>query len=168
MLESAGVTLLVASIIFFVYYRRFRRSFGPQNISRPRLVFRAAVLSLFAAVLLVSPLTPSGAALGGITLGCLLSAMGLRFTTFGYAKGTHHYTPSSYVGVAVVALLLGRLTARGFRIGGALSAPALDDAPRISFDAIPLFQGSVTRGLLFVLLAYYITYYFGLLLRSRN
>ena len=167
MLENAGVTLLVASIIFFVYYRRIRRSFGRQKISRPRLGFRVAVLSLFAAVLLLSPLTSSLPAIGGITLGCLLATFGLRLTTFEYVEGAHHYTPSSYIGIVVVALLLGRLVARGFRIGGAMSAPALAEASRISFDAIPLFQGSLTRGLLFVLIAYYVTYYFGLLLRSR-
>jgi hypothetical protein len=61
--------LVMAAVMIWAMYRRVRRSFGPQRVQPGRLVFRAGILFLVGAALLIFALhDPSlyGSLVGGL------------------------------------------------------------------------------------------------------
>ena len=160
-LAPAGFAVLVA----LMYYRRFRRLFGRQPVQPARMKFRIVFLLFVGALLLaraVLELEAGLAVAAGLGGGVALAWLGLRLTTFETTPQGRFYTPHGGIGLALSALLLGRLAYRLFVI-----APVLQDAHQAGMNPFAAFQRSpLTLAIFAVLIGYYVTYYVGVLLRS--
>lgn len=160
-LAPAGFAVLIA----LMYYRRLRRLFGRQPVQPMRMKFRIAILLLVGALLLLrGALGPQGglAAVAGLGGGIALAWLGLRLTTFESTPQGNFYTPHGGIGLALSALLLGRLVYRFFVI-----APVVQDAHQAGMDPFAAFQRSpLTLAIFALLIGYYVTYYIAILLRT--
>lgn len=154
----------IAAFVLLALYRRFRRLFGRQLLQPGRLKFRIAIFALAAVLIAMrslhsSPMAMAGGA--GLVIGAALAYVGLRLTRFEKLADGIHYTPNSYIGAGLTALLLGRLVYR-FQV----IYPAMQAAQQGAAPPLAAFQRSPMTLLIFALLVgYYIAYYTGLLLR---
>jgi len=106
---------LLAAVVVFAVYRRFRRSFGRQLLRPARMTVRVVLLAVLACALLPMALLSAGllaAELAGAALGIALGVWGAQRTRFLMYGGQMHYVPHTYTGIAVSLLFLGRLTFR--------------------------------------------------------
>jgi len=160
-LAPAGFAILIA----LMYYRRFRRLFGRQPVQPARMKFRIVFLLFVGALLLARAVLGLEAGLAvatGLGAGIALAWLGLRLTTFETTPQGRFYTPHGGIGLALSALLLGRLAYRFFVI-----APVLQDAHQAGMNPFSAFQRSpLTLAIFALLIGYYVTYYIGVLLRS--
>jgi hypothetical protein len=107
---------LVAAFVVFMVYRRLRRSFGRQLLSKKRMGIRIAVLALIgcavAATVAFKSMAFFGAMILGIAAGVALGLWGANRTRFEKVGGVLNYVPHTYTGIAVSLLFLGRLAYR--------------------------------------------------------
>lgn len=172
--SNIGFTLLIAAVILFILYRRFRRIFGRQRLRPKRMIFRIVVLAVICLLVLASPfrgLASDSAALGGAVIGIALGLWALMHTKFESSADGRFYTPNGYIGIIVVALFLGRLIYRFIVIYPLMHQAAQQAAqnPQLQANPFGAFQHSpMTVGLYFLLAGYYISYYLSVLIKSRN
>lgn len=171
---NIGFTLLIAGIVLLILYRRFRRNFGRQRLRPKRMVFRIVVLAVVCLLLLASPfrgLASDVAAAGGAVIGIALGLWALMHTKFENSEAGRFYTPNGYIGMAVVALLIGRLIYR-FAVVYPTIHSAMHEAaqnPQTQMTPFDAYQRSpLTLGIYFILASYYICYYAGVLIKSRS
>lgn len=166
---QALTTALFVPLILFSLYRRFRRNFGRQLVSRKRLLIRMAVLAIVGITIAGSAGTDPQfleAGAGGLAAGIALAFVGLRLTSFEASPEGEYYTPNVYIGILVSALFIGRLAYRLVVVAPAVQAAAQQgDAanPFGSFQRSPL-----TLALFALLIGYYISYSAGVLLKLRD
>jgi len=170
---NIGFTLLIAAIVLLILYRRFRRTFGRQRLRPKRMILRIVVLAVVCLLLLASPfrgLASDSAAAGGTVIGIALGLWALVHTKFENSEAGRFYTPNGYIGMAVVALLIGRLIYR-FAVVYPLVHHAMQQAaqnPQMQMTPLGAYQRSpLTLGIYFILAGYYICYYAGVLIKSR-
>lgn len=171
-MPAIAMTWAVAvPLVGLILYRRVRRNFGRQPLRVGRLMLRSGLLALVAAILLVVGLVGAGAAstaglgvLAGLAAGGVLAVVGLRMTRFEHGASGHWYTPNPMIGVALTALLLGRLAYRFFAVR-ALSATATAADPS-SLEALQ--RSPLTLALAALLIGYYLVYCIGLLRAARR
>jgi len=164
-LSSWLPTIIAVPLVAFLLYRRLRRTFGRQPFTPKRMVFRMVLLCVVCVVLLVrSPATTTslGAAVGGLVLGLALAIGGLMHTKVEATAEGKFYTPNKWIGLALTALLLGRLAGRLFTISERATEAASGASPFAGVQRSPL-----TLGLFFLLAGYYVTYYVGVLKKAR-
>ncbi len=173
--EGAGIVdpklitpLLIGALLVWGVYRRMRRTFGRQSVSAPRMWTRIVILTAVGALIAyaaVRNLNTLEALLAGILGGAALALLGLRHTQFEVTSEGHFYTPHTYIGLLVTALFLGRIV---YRYSSLITAPQpVPGGP--PGDPLAAFQNSPwTAGIFGVLVAYYILYYIGILLKSRS
>lgn len=173
-ISNIGFTLLIAAAVLFIIYRRFRRNFGRQGLRPKRMIFRIVVLAVICLLLLASPfhgLEGDAAAAGGAVIGVALGFWALAHTRFEYTAAGRFYTPNGWIGMIVVALLLGRLIYR-FIVIYPLMHQAVRQAsqnPQSQFSPFGAYEhSSLTLGLYFLVAGYYICYYASVLLKSRR
>lgn len=166
MTPNALVPAAFAVLIAFSLYRRFRRLFGRQPVQPLRMKLRIAVLLLAGAFVLLRGLTQTDvmlAAAGGLVAGIVLAFVGLRWTQFEATPQGSFYTPHSAIGLALSALLIGRLAYRFVVL-----YPSLQTAQQAG--AANPFEGlqhsPLTSATLTLFVGYYATYYIGVLRRS--
>ncbi len=166
---------LIAALVVYAIYRRFRRSFGRQPLRAGRMTLRIVLLS--AAVCALLPLAARSsrflaAELLGAALGLSLGVWGAKRTRFVMWDGRMHYVPHTYTGIAVSLLFLGRLAFRAVQIyaGGqaahAGNAAAAD--PSQAFAATSMVGSPFTVGVVFLLAGYYVWYYAWVLWKSKH
>lgn len=158
--------ILIGALVLWRLYTRTRRSFGRQRV-RPRpMTIRIIVLALagaFVAVAAGRDVRTLAALLLGGACGAVLASIALRHTRVEVSAQGRFYTPHVYIGLAVTALFLGR----------------------IAYDFLVLYHGmpTVTAGhpqnpmhphytpltlaVSGAFIAYYVTYYIGVLRKSR-
>ena len=107
-------------------------------------------------------ITSIGALLLGVLLGAALGQLGLRHTKFEVDTQGHFYTPHTYIGVGVSALLVARLAYRFMVIYPAAAAVPPGSNPLASYQKSPL-----TLAIFGLLVGYYLIYYLGVLSKSR-
>lgn len=168
-MASPATYAVFAPIVLLVLYRRFRRNFGRQPLSAPRLWLRVAGLCIATAALLLIGTTgmlvgaQTGiAAIAGLCAGVALSVVGLRRTRFEQAAGARWYTPDPWIGGALAALMLGRLAYRFVKVR-ALSDIALQDPSMLS----TLHRSPLTLAIAALLVGYWLGYCIGLLRKAR-
>jgi|SRR5579871_1553460 len=160
-------TLTLAAVVVLLFYRRARRSLGRQPVNIPRLSVRAGILSLVgilltAAIWRETRLVPALA--GGVLAGALLAWLALRYTRFEATEQGRFYTPHTYIGLLVLALLVGRILYR-FAISAAAGPQLPSENPP---NPLAIYEHNpLTLTLLGVLIGYYVLYNFGVLRRSR-
>ncbi|MGH8281585.1 MAG: DUF1453 domain-containing protein [Gammaproteobacteria bacterium] len=170
---NIGFTILIAAAVLLILYRRFRRNFGRQKLRPKRMLFRIAVLVVVCVVLLASPfrgLASDAAAAGGALIGLALGLWALTHTKFETTEAGRFYTPNGYIGMAIVALLIGRLIYR-FAVVYPMAHHAMQQTaqnPQMQMTPFGAYQRSpLTLGIYFILAGYYICYYAGVLIKSR-
>jgi hypothetical protein len=132
-----------------------------------RLGLLSLVLAIFVSTIIHFP-TLLEAAAGGLIAGALIAALGLRLTQFSSDEKGRYYTPNSYIGAAVTLLLVGRITywmIMIFMMPGAAATAA--QAPAGGNPFASLGQSPLTLAMLMLTLGYYLTYFAGVLIKSR-
>src|SRR4030081_249890 len=95
-------SLLFAALVVFAIYRRFRRTFGRQQLRAGRMALRIVLLAAVSGALLPMALhSPQylGAELAGAALGVGLGVWGAARTRFMMYGGRLHYVPHPYTGI---------------------------------------------------------------------
>jgi hypothetical protein len=157
-------TLVFVPLIAFGLYRRLKRTFGRQPVTPRRMVARMVLLSAIAVFFVVWLPSSLGliAAGCGLVAGVALALVGLAYTTFEVTAEGRFYTPNKWTGLAVTALFLGRLAARLLTFSERTAEVAAGGSPMGAMNRSPL-----TLGLFFLLAAYYVSYYAGVLRKTR-
>lgn len=158
---------LLGAILFFAIYRRVRRQFGPQPIRPVRMALRLVLLLALGGAL--CPLALASPRLGFGMLAALVAGVGLGAWAAAHTRversgGGVQYVPHLYAGLAVTALVIGRVAYRLVIAPGRLAAAAAPPADLT--DAIA--ANPTTLALLFVLVGYYLCYYGRVLIRARQ
>ncbi|MBS0568976.1 MAG: DUF1453 domain-containing protein [Proteobacteria bacterium] len=159
--------ILVAAFVLFAIYRRVRRNIGRQRVQPTRMRFRVIVLGVVGALVLAASVRNVQlfeGMLAGIAGGVALGWLGLRHTKFETTEQGRFYTPHTWIGLAVSALLLGRIAYRFMLVyPGAHAAAQMGASPFASYQKSPL-----TMAIFGVVVGYYVAYYVGVLVRSTQ
>jgi membrane protein CcdC involved in cytochrome C biogenesis len=173
-ISDIGNTLLIAALVLFILYRRFRRNFGRQPLRQNRMIFRMLVLGTFCLVLLLPPfgsVKAYMAALLGAFLGLVLALYAIAHTQFEVTPEGKFYTPNGYIGMTVTALFVGRIIYRFMIVYPALhgAAQQAQQNSQLQMDPFAAYQHNpLTLGFYFLLAGYYICYYAGIINKSRS
>jgi hypothetical protein len=162
--------LLLAALVVYGVYRRFRRSFGQQLLRPVRMWVRIATLLLVACLLLPAALRSAAlmtATLAGVVGGAGLALWGAARTQFVWVENRLHYVPHTYTGIVVSLLFLGRLAYRIFQMYGSGHVP-VGAAADSAMTPGAMVSSPLTLGLFFVLAGYYVCYYFAVLSKSKR
>lgn len=104
-----------------------------------------------------------GALTAAVVCGAALAWLGLRHTQFEVTPEGSFYTPHTYIGLAVTALFLGRLLYRFFYLSyGAHAVAGATQNFAVAYQRNPL-----TLGIFAALMAYYVLFYAGVLVKTR-
>ena len=168
---------LIAALVVFAIYRRFRRSFGRQPLRPGRMTSRIVLLAIVACALLPLALRSVQfltAELLGAVLGVGLGLWGAERTRFVMFRDKLHYVPHTYTGIAVSLLFLGRVVFRLVQVYSTMHAAHAVHASVVNagdsasgFGPPGMVRSPLTVGLFFVLMGYYVCYY-GLVLRKSK
>ena len=169
MTPHALMPALFIPLILFALYRRVRGTFGRQLIKRRRLKWRIGILSIALPMMAIPALFRLDIAAGiilGALIGAALGFLGLRLTRFEITPdGQEFYTPSTYIGAGLMAILVGRLVYR-FVSMDPMAAAAAQQAP---VDPLNAVHGSpLTLGVVTLLLGYYLVYFVGILREGKK
>ncbi len=161
-------------LVLYFIYRRFRRTFGRQKLSRGRLRFRLTLFWFFGVVLLIPALSSMQLAItlaAGAAIGVALGHWGAKHTRFQKVGETLYYLPHTYAGMVVTALFLGRLFYK-FVAGthSALSIFGMGPTPMPGeFGGMgALYKNPLTVLLFFIYVSYYLYYYSYVLHESKH
>jgi heme O synthase-like polyprenyltransferase len=160
--HAAVATTAAVALILFVTYRRVRRSIGRQPLQRTRMKLRIGLLILGAAAFVGVPgahWPALLAAAAGAAAGLALAVYALKHTQVEFTADGAFYTGHPYIGLSIALLLIGRLV---YRFAQMATAPAL----RTASPFTGAVSNPVTAGVFFVMAAYYVAYYTGLLRRQ--
>jgi hypothetical protein len=159
---------VIAYIIFgglmaWSIYRRVRRNIGRQPLRPNRSIVRLVILSIFslgviAVGILLNPLILAGFG-GGLLPGILLGFLGLKLTRFETTEEGHFYIPDTRIGVALSALLAGRVIYRMIVLQGTMQAPGHHPPPG---------QSPLTYLIIGLTFGYYIVYSIGLIIHAHD
>jgi hypothetical protein len=162
MTPAPVMSILVGGLIAWRLYRRVRRNIGRQKLRPRRAVTSLVILAIFSALIVGVSFHNPKLLLGfggGLLPGALLGWVGLRLTRFETTGEGHFYTPSAHIGVALSLLFIGRLAYRFMEL-----RPFSNPSPQPHAIA----QSPLTLLILGLLAGYYMVYYAGLLVHSRD
>jgi hypothetical protein len=174
---------LLAALVVYGVYRRFRRNFGRQLLRPARMTARILLLAVIGCCLLPVALRSAqflSAELAGGALGIGMGLWGAERTRFQMYEGRLHYVPHTYTGIAVSLLFLGRLVFRFIQVyagyhaaadhmQAAAGAPLANAAyPSQGFLPAAMVRSPLTVGIFFVLVGYYVCYYSLVLWKSKH
>jgi hypothetical protein len=155
--------LILAPLVAFGLYRRFSGSFGRQPLRRPRMILRMVVLSAVCALFLWWLPSRYGivGATAGLVLGGSLAFVDLSQTRLEVTHEGTFYTPNKWIGLLVTSLFVARLSARLLTVYEHSAEIGQGTATTHGLQRSPL-----TLGLYFLLAAYYVGYYAGVLKKA--
>lgn len=156
-------------LIIWRLYRRYRSHIGPQKVRPLRMSLRVTIFSVFAVLILASPIGLLGREIAALAIafGAMLGWLSLSQTHFETRDGRRWYTPNIYIGMAVTALLAARVVYRLVTIYPQIEAGTFKPGggPLGAFGGM---QSLPTLGVFGVVIGYYAVYYGGVLWRSRQ
>jgi len=153
--------ILFGSLIAWSIYRRVRRNIGRQKLQPRRITTSIIILTVVSVLLFGTSLQMPRLIFGistGLLLGALLGVFGLRLTKFETTEEGHFYTPDTRIGVALSLLFVGRLLYRFWAIRNVTMASG----------GPPPFQSPLTFFIFGLIAGYYIVYYVGLFIHTRD
>lgn len=159
------IPIVVAALVGPRLYLRIRRSFGRQPVQPRRMTVRITIFAVLVALLAFLTrgiLLSAAALLGGGACGAALGYLGLRHTRFEATAEGRFYTPHTYIGLTVTVLFLARL-AYDFIVVYHGAPPVAASGPAVLPPESPL-----TLAISGAFIAYYLMYYTGVLLKSRQ
>lgn len=155
------IPILFAGLFAWSIYRRVRRNIGRQKL-RPRRITVSIIILSAVSLLLISVSAPHPHLLlgigGGLLLGVPLGFVGLRLTRFETSAEGHFYTPNTQIGIGLSLLFIGRLAYRFWAVRDVVAAP----------NGPPPFQSPLTYFIFGLIAGYYIVYYVGLFVHTRD
>jgi len=174
--------VLIAVLVIWGIYRRARRFIGRQRLEPGRLRARVGVFALLGGFMLLVSARDTRmlfATLAGASCGAALGWLGLKYTRFETTPEGRFYTPHAYIGLVVLALFVGRVLyrmmilyygAHGFAPGapGAAGPDAFASVPYAPQNPYANLRTPLTLGIFGTLVGYYISYYLGVLSKSRQ
>jgi len=163
MTNAQLVPVILAPLLAWRLYSRFRRSVGRQKPRPKRMLISIGIMTLvlgliaFAMLHLGASLWPL---VGGLAAGAGVGVIGCKLTRFEHIDGEKSYTPNAWLGIAVSMLLVARMTYRFFQLytPGNQIAPT---TPDLGHSPLTLFILGLTFG-------YYITYNAGVFLSLKT
>ncbi len=167
-LQALAPAVFAVLVVAALYYRRMRRLFGRQRVQPTRMKFRIVFLLFVGALLLLRGMAHADSAAvamaAGLAGGVALALLGLKLTRFETTAQGRFYTPHGGIGLALSALLIGRLVYRFVVLW-----PQLQAAQGAGADPLSGFEHSpLTLALFALLIGYYVAYYAGILMRSTD
>jgi hypothetical protein len=161
MTSPSVMPILFGGLMAWGIYRRIRRSIGRQPLRPRRIIVSIVILSVISIVIfslsLLLPKLMLGLG-GGLLLGALLGFVGLRLTKFETTEAGHFYTPNTHIGIVLSMLFVGRMA---YRFWVMRDATAASNSP-------PPFQSPLTLFIFGLTAGYYLLYYVGLFIHTRD
>ena len=171
MATPAMTYAVLAPVVLLMLYRRLRRHVGRQLLQPWRLAMRLAGVGIAAVALLLigiaGALAGSMAGLGvlaGLAAGIVLGSYGLRLTRFETTVDGRFYTPNSWLGIGLSALMLGRLAYRFIVVRDVSQAAPLGDPTVLG----TLHRSPLTLAIAGLLVGYFLRYTLGLWRATRT
>jgi hypothetical protein len=171
MATPAMTYAVLVPVALLVLYRRLRRHVGRQPLRPWRLAMRLAGVGIGAIALLLigiaGALGGSMAGLGvlaGLAGGIVLGSYGLRLTRFETTVDGRCYTPNPWLGIALSALMLGRLAYRFIVVRDVSQAALFADSTALGI----LHRSPLTLAIAGLLVGYFLRYTLGLWLATRT
>ncbi len=159
--------MFMVALVVFAIYRRVRRNIGRQRVSPTRMRLRMILLGVVGVLILLASARNAGlfaAMAAGLAGGAALAWLGLKHTQFETTPQGNFYTPHTYIGLFVSALLLGRIAYRFMIV-----YPLMQAAQQANANPFAAYQKSpLTLAIFGVVVGYYIAYYTGVLIKSRE
>jgi hypothetical protein len=162
--SSVLIFLAIAALVAWRMYARFRRLVGRQRFSRRRPWVTVTLFPLLLAAIAFSIFPRGDASLalfGGVIAGAGLGLYGIRLTKFERTADELFYTPSAHIGIALSALLAGRVLYRLATQLPALTGGAAGPPPGLASSPLTLAIVGTFAG-------YYVSYAIGLLRFERH
>jgi len=163
-MEHLAPTFVIALLIGFMLYRKTKRTVGSQKLVRSRLMFRMILFGVVGCIFLyASVLHPLNfiADLAGLACGLLLAYYAVKHTEFEQRSDGLYYRTATWVNIAVLALLVGRIVYRMLTQGSIDGAAPPDPARMFASDPL-------TIGIFFVIITYYIRFFTFLLVKQKE
>ncbi|MGH8042612.1 MAG: DUF1453 domain-containing protein [Rudaea sp.] len=158
--------ILMVGVVAWAIYRRVRRNIGRQRVRPTRMQFRIGILGVIGGLILIGSMRNvelAGGMVAGLVGGVALAWFGLQHTKFEITPQGHFYTPHTYIGLFVSALLLGRIAYRFVVL-----YPVMHAAQQASANPFGAYQKSpLTLAMFGIVVGYYVAYYVGVLIKSR-
>lgn len=176
-----ALILGIVALLAFVLYRRGKRLIGHQRFNERRTMVRVVILGVLVIFVLTTyvhrpdPLLGYGSAAVGFALGVIIALLALRFTQMGRDDEGVWYVPNLYLGLGLIALLVGRFVYEYFVVfpriqkqmqvatAQAGAHPSTPATMHMTFASQPALHA-----VLFIVLGYYLVYYIGIVLRARH
>jgi hypothetical protein len=160
-MASPAIPVLFGGLIAWSFYRRVRRNIGRQKLLPRRFTVSLVVFCLVSFFFIYASRQNLNLLLGfggGLLLGASLGLAGLRLTKFETTEQGHFYKPDTRIGIAISLLLIGRLLYRFWMLRNVSYAP----------NHPPPMQSPLTFFVIGLSFGYYIVYYIGLLVHTRD
>ena len=145
MTQSQIIFLVMAPLIVWRFYSRYRKLVGKQRV-RPVRLWMSVILFPLLFVMIGAVSSSNTNALmclvaGGIA-GVALSFLGLRLTRFDVQDDGLHYTPNAYIGMALMMVLVGRLAYRYALMWGGATQAGTNPAQSLTNSPLTLFSSA--------------------------
>jgi hypothetical protein len=154
----------VGALVVWRMYSRTRRVIGRQQLSNNRPWITIVLFTLLLGLLLFTSLAqPMNAAalLVGLACGTALGVLGIRLTKFEQTPEGLFYTPSAHLGIALSALLFGRVAYRMYQTYAIMDQTAPTGLNSVTNSPLTLVIFATLAG-------YYVAYAIGLLRWRRR
>lgn len=183
--------VLITALVIWGLYRRARRFIGRQALQPGTLWTRIVIFALIGGLMVFTSTRDMKlleALAAGACCGAVLGWVSLKYTRFETTPEGRFYTPHAYIGLIVIALLVGRVlyrlmlmytSAHGLTSaypGGAGPNSFAPAAPygdpgaygNASRNPYAYLNTPLTFAIFGTLIGYYISYYIGVLTKSRQ
>jgi len=162
MTTNAALTVMLP-LLAWSFYRRVKRNITRQRLRLPRILLSLVIFSVLVLLLMAQALTHPkllAGIFGGLATGVPLAFLGLKLTRFEFLESGQYYQPNLYFGMSLSLLLVGRIIYRVLVLTDHVQSLG-NPPPQFMQSALTLYLFNLTAG-------YYLTYYSGVLLRSRR